>query len=34
MLTKVAIASSAVGGLPMVCNPQGNSLLSISISWR
>jgi len=32
MLTRVAIASDAVGGLPITCNPQGNSLDSISIN--
>jgi len=34
MLTRVAIASSAVGGLPITCNPQGNSLDSISINFE
>mmetsp|Transcript_29214 Transcript_29214/g.41804 ORF Transcript_29214/g.41804 Transcript_29214/m.41804 type:complete len:245 (+) Transcript_29214:1066-1800(+) len=31
MLTKVAIASSADGGMPTVCKPQGNRRLSICI---
>mmetsp|Transcript_3193 Transcript_3193/g.5539 ORF Transcript_3193/g.5539 Transcript_3193/m.5539 type:complete len:238 (+) Transcript_3193:1568-2281(+) len=33
MFTKVAIASCAVGGLPMVCRPHGRSRLSISMSF-